>query len=167
MYLYSRQYKIMYNTSKFCGAPTHQCATEGRYSMAHGLVRHRNPIFVAKILWRNARAPQNTHIGAPHMTLSLLVTSRSPELQRLAAGASKVGRRCCNPPSPELQRPDAGDASPPSSASAVLQDADVGTADVLQACRRARWRCCKTIDACAAIVLQVGHRDTNGGATRC
>jgi hypothetical protein len=57
----------------FCGAPPHQCATERRYSVAHGLVRRRNPIFMAIILWRTARAPHNVHLGAPQMTLFLLV----------------------------------------------------------------------------------------------
>jgi hypothetical protein len=89
----------------------------------------------------------------------------SPELQRLAAGASKAWRRCYKPPSPELQRSAAGAASPPLTVAVVLEAADIGAAGVLQARRRARWRCCKLIDIGAASVLQVGRRDATGGAT--
>jgi hypothetical protein len=42
-------------------------------SVAHVLVRHRMLIFVAKILWSTTHAPQNTYIGAPQMSFSLLV----------------------------------------------------------------------------------------------
>jgi hypothetical protein len=41
--------------------------------VAHGLVRHKNLIFVAKFLWRTTNAPQNVVFGAPLMRLSLLV----------------------------------------------------------------------------------------------
>jgi hypothetical protein len=42
-------------------------------SVAHGLVRHRIPIFVACILWRITHTPQNMVFGVPEMRLSLLV----------------------------------------------------------------------------------------------
>jgi hypothetical protein len=41
--------------------------------VAHGLVRHIIPIFMAKILWRTTHAPQNKVFHAPQMTLFLLV----------------------------------------------------------------------------------------------
>jgi hypothetical protein len=37
-------------------------------------VHHRIPMFMACILWRTARPPQNMDLGVPQMTLFLLVT---------------------------------------------------------------------------------------------
>jgi hypothetical protein len=41
--------------------------------VAHVLVRHRMLIFVAKILWSTAHAPQNVYFGAQQKRFSLLV----------------------------------------------------------------------------------------------
>jgi hypothetical protein len=56
----------------FCGA-SQSHAPLNIVSVAHGLVRHRITILVARIMWRTVHLPQNTCFGAPLKSLSLLV----------------------------------------------------------------------------------------------
>jgi hypothetical protein len=72
---YVMHLKLILWRTYFCRAPRQQCATERLYYVVHGLVPHRNPIFMAMILWHTTRAPQNRHLGVPQMSLSLLVNN--------------------------------------------------------------------------------------------
>jgi hypothetical protein len=53
LYVYSRQYKIVYNTSKFCGAPNTNSVVHLFLWRTDASVRHRKAIFGGA--W--ARAP--------------------------------------------------------------------------------------------------------------
>jgi hypothetical protein len=65
------------------------------------LVRHRMLIFVAKIMWSTAHAPQNVYFGAPQKRFSLLVLVRSyprhaHQFRRVYSTRSPISRRSCN-----------------------------------------------------------------------